>query len=48
VDNLEACENFYEEFYPGDNLAPRAVSIVTAILAEGPLDVPESPRRVAL
>lgn len=48
VDTLEACEDFYEEFYPGDNLAPRAVSIVTAILAEGPLDVPESPRPVAL
>lgn len=48
VDTLEACEDFYEEFYPGDNLAPRAVSIVTAILAEGPLDVPESPRPVEL
>ena len=48
VRTLQACEDFYEEFYPGDNLAPRAVSIVTAILAEGPLDVPEAPERVAL
>ncbi|MCS5732890.1 hypothetical protein [Herbiconiux daphne] len=48
VHTLEACEDFYEEFYPGDSLAPRAVSIVAAILAEGPPHVPETPERFAL
>jgi hypothetical protein len=48
IDTLEACEDFYEGFYPGDGLAPRAVNIVTAILAEGPPQVPESPPRIML
>ncbi|GAA2231683.1 hypothetical protein N1031_07920 [Herbiconiux moechotypicola] len=48
IDTLERCEDFYEEFYPGDGLAPRAVSIVEAILAEGPPDAPEPPEPVVL
>ncbi|NQX36455.1 hypothetical protein [Herbiconiux sp. VKM Ac-2851] len=48
VDTLEACEDFYEGFYPGDGLAPRAVNIVTAILAEGPPQAPESPPPIVL
>lgn len=48
IDTLEACEDFYEEFYPGDALAPRAVSIVVAILAEGSPQVPEPPEPVVL
>jgi len=48
IHTLEECENFYEEFYPGDGLAPRAVSIVDAIFAEGPLQAPESPEPVVL
>jgi hypothetical protein len=43
IGTLEACEDFYETFYPGDGLAPRAVTILTAILAEGPPQAPESP-----
>jgi hypothetical protein len=48
IGSLEECEDFYEEFYPGDGLDPRAVSIVVAILAEGPLEEPEPPKPVAL
>ncbi len=40
---LEEAEEFYEEFYPGDNLTPRAVAMVNAILASGPLERPEVP-----
>ena len=48
IGTLEACEDFYEAFYPGDGLAPRAVNIVTAILAEGTPQAPESPPPIVL
>lgn len=40
---LQEAEDFYEEFYPGDGLTSRAVSIVTAILDDGTNEVPPSP-----
>lgn len=36
-------EDFYEEFDPGYSLNPRAVSVVTVILAEGALEKPLPP-----
>lgn len=45
---LEETEDFYEGFYPGDGLTPRAISMVTAILADGPPQAPEPPGPVAL
>lgn len=40
--------NLYEEFYPGDVLTQRAVSIVTAILDDGPPEAPDAPEPLAL
>lgn len=45
---LEEVEDFYEEFYPADGLTSRAISMVTAILADGPIPVPEPPEQIAL
>lgn len=48
ITTLEGAEDFYEEFYPGDALTQRAVSIVTAILTDGPPDAPDAPEPLAL
>lgn len=48
IATCEEAEEFYEEFYPGDSLAPRAVGMVTAILADGPVRPPEPPDPIAL
>jgi len=40
ISTLGEAEDFYEEFYPSDGLDDRAISIVTAILAEGALEKP--------
>ncbi|GAB2827803.1 hypothetical protein GCM10027022_18590 [Alpinimonas psychrophila] len=48
ISTLEGAEDLYEEFYPGDVLTQRAVSIVTAILADGPPDAPDVPEPLAL
>ena len=40
ISTLAEAEDFYEEFYPSDGLDDRAISIVTAILAEGALEKP--------
>jgi hypothetical protein len=48
ITTLEEAEEFYEEFYPGDGLTPRAIGMVTAILADGPLRTPEPPDPIAL
>lgn len=45
---IEETEEFYEEFYPGDGLTARALSIVTAILAAGPNPAPEAPPTIDL
>jgi hypothetical protein len=42
---LAESEALYEEFYPGDSLSDRAVQMVTAILANGPIEAPEAPPR---
>jgi hypothetical protein len=42
---LEAVRSLYEEFYPGDDLADRAVQMVSAILADGPVEAPVTPPR---
>lgn len=41
VTSLEDAEELYEDFYPGDGLTPRAIGMVTTILAEGPPEPPE-------
>lgn len=38
-------EVLYEDFYPGDSLSDRALHMVTTILENGPIQVPESPPR---
>jgi hypothetical protein len=48
VDTLEAAEDLYESFYPGDALADRAITIVTRILEGGLPAKPESPGPVLL
>ena len=48
IATLDEAEDFYEEFYPGDGLDPRAVAIVTAILSAGALEVPKPPGPVNL
>ncbi|MGV8858745.1 hypothetical protein [Rhodoglobus sp.] len=40
ISSLDDADELYEEFYPGDSLDPRAVSMVTAILADGKSDTP--------
>lgn len=40
---LAEAEAHYEEFYPGDSLSDRAVGMVMAILASGPITAPETP-----
>ena len=40
---LAEAEALYEDFYPGDSLSDRAVGMVTAILASGPITAPETP-----
>lgn len=47
VTTLEDAEDFYEEFYPGDGLTPRAISMVVAILADPP-EMSEPPQQIAL
>ncbi len=48
ITTLEEAEEFYEEFYPGDGLTSRAVGMVSAILADGPLRPPEPLDPIAL
>lgn len=48
ISTLERAEQFYEEFYPGDLLVPRAEMIVTAILSGEPTPVPPSPGPVEI
>ena len=42
---LADAEALYEEFYPGDSLSDRAIQMVTTILANGPIEAPETPPR---
>lgn len=48
IATLDEAEDFYEEFYPGDGLDPRAVTIVTTILSEGVLEMPKPPGPINL
>ncbi len=48
ITTLEEAQDFYEDFYPGDGLTPRAISMVAAILADGLPQAPEPPEPVAL
>lgn len=48
ITTLEDAEDLYEEFYPGDVLTPRAISMVAAILAGGPAEKSEPPQQIAL
>ena len=48
ITTLEEAQDFYEDFYPGDGLTPRTISMVAAILADGLPQAPEPPEPVAL
>lgn len=48
IATLDEAEDLYEEFYPGDGLDPRAVTIVTTILSEGVLEMPKPPGPINL
>lgn len=48
VGTLEAAEDLFESFYPGDALADRAVAIVTRILEAGLPEKPPSPGPILL
>lgn len=41
VSDLMSLEELYGDFYPGEALPDRAITMVEAILAEGPLSAPE-------
>ena len=41
INALDAVEELYEDFYPGDALPDRAIRIVEAILSAGPLVPPD-------
>lgn len=45
VETVDAAEELYESYYPGDGLADRALDILTSIFAEGPLPLPATPPR---
>lgn len=40
---IAEAESLYEDFYSGDSLSDRALQMVTAILADGPIEAPETP-----
>ncbi|GHD82961.1 hypothetical protein CLV85_2167 [Salinibacterium amurskyense] len=46
ISSLEDADELYEDFYPGDSLDPRAISMVTAILADGKSDTPVQPKPI--
>tara|TARA_R110002020_G_scaffold475905_3_gene714190 strand:- start:122634 stop:123215 length:582 start_codon:yes stop_codon:yes gene_type:complete len=46
ISSLDDADELYEDFYPGDSLDPRAVSMVTAILADGKSHTPERPKPI--
>ena len=48
IATFDEAEDLYEEFYPGDGLDPRAVTIVTTILSEGVLQIPKQPGPINL
>ncbi|MBH0010224.1 hypothetical protein [Salinibacterium sp. SWN1162] len=48
ISSLDEADELYEDFYPGDSLGPRAISMVTAILAEGITDSPLQPGPINL
>lgn len=48
IQSVEAADEFFTEFYPGDALSNRAWKMVTAILEAGPLAKPDAPAPVDL
>ncbi|MEH6780476.1 MAG: hypothetical protein V7618_02805 [Rhodoglobus sp.] len=46
ISSLDDADELYEDFYPGDSLDPRAVAMVTAILADGKSHTPERPKPI--
>jgi hypothetical protein len=48
IATLDEAEDFHQEFYPGDGLDPRAVTIVSAIFSTGLLEIPTPPGPVSL
>lgn len=46
ISSLDDADELYEDFYPGDSLDPRAVSMVTAILADGKSHTPVRPKPI--
>lgn len=48
IRSVEAADEFFSEFYPGDSLSNRAWKMVTAILQHGLLSRPDAPQAVDL
>ncbi|MBH0024759.1 hypothetical protein [Salinibacterium sp. SWN248] len=46
ISSLDDADELHEEFCPCDSLYPRAVSMVTAILADGKSDTPVRPKPI--
>jgi hypothetical protein len=48
IDSVQAADELYEEYYPGESLPDRAWDMVVRILSEGPLTKPDPPGPVEL
>jgi len=48
IETVEAADELYSEFFPGDSLTDRAWGMVERILAEGPLVKPHSPSAISI
>jgi hypothetical protein len=48
ITSVEAADELYGEFYPGDSLTDRAWGMVERILAAGPLEKPNPPGLVSI
>ena len=48
IDTVEAADELFKAYYPGESLPDRAWSMTTSILSSGPLDKPEQPGPVDL
>ncbi|WP_395244141.1 hypothetical protein ACGGZK_18765 [Agromyces sp. MMS24-K17] len=48
IESVDAADELFGEFFPGDSLTDRAYAMVERILAEGPLSVPQAPPPIEL
>jgi hypothetical protein len=48
IDSVQAADELYDEYYPGESLPDRAWDMVVRILSGGPLTKPDSPGAIEL